>query len=178
MVVNDAKTWCFVAVPKVGTCTMQLSPGGVLLSPAFGGRYVGDPHHDGHRMDAPAGYRTFAVVRSPESRIESMYRHCRADFPGRPESASFELFVRGAVAGTNDGGWPNFNEPQAWWLAKVPNPVELLRLDHLEEDLRALGLHDEDFAVDRLNLHPAAPIAWTDELRGLVAEWGKDDPAA
>lgn len=147
-----------------------------MIEDAFGGRYVGEIHRDGHRMDAPPGYFTFAIVRDPLERLESMFKHHADLFPDRPESRDFGLFVRGAVAGTNDGGWPNFNKPQSWWLATCPNPATLLRLSHLQADLEALALHDGPFVVPRLNARPRVPVAWTAELAALAAAWGRDDP--
>jgi hypothetical protein len=182
MVVNDERKWCFFAIPKCASCTLQHPyDGGVLLQPHFGGRFVGrdgpDWYHDAHAAAVPDGYLSFAVVRSPFDRVVSLFRHYSYLHPDAECVADFAAFVRGVHAGEVHDGHPVWNDTQAEWLARTPrHKVDfLLRLDRLQTDLFRVGVHDEWSHLPKLNQYPGREARWTPELVGLVKDWAVAD---
>lgn len=183
MIVAPNKSWCYLGPPKTGSTTLV----NLLQKPPFNGIYNGFQHDMVPPDDVPF---VFASIRSPWTRILSLWKHRRVELL-KPEEdriaihqlkqnrLPFDKFIAQVFSKCFDNF---FYRTICDWLDEGPNDdCHFVRLEHLHHDLSILlpQYNWDEVVVPRLNdtdrvVYDNNPLA-RQSNRNLVWRWAQRD---
>ncbi len=171
MLIHREHRYVVITPPKTGSHTLAR----LLSRPVFGAQeYASETHHNITIPADCAGFRVYLSVRHPLARAVSLYRWRHQEDWGDEPIYPFLDFCRELVSPLAKP----FDATLVAWAGGL-DLSGTIRLEHLREDLAALGPRG-DYVIPHENIDPALrPPRWyyerTPEALPLALQWGAAD---